>query len=186
MRLLCAATLALMSLTPVAAGDPGLTPDEVAIYRAFLKTYNNGSKASLNLGRTTLPFDQPLHSGDSCLKGLDLDLSAAKTSRPFPSDFGNGLNLRLVDPKAQQQAVRQHDPSNAIRNGSAAGPAVSAGFAAGLLEFSTIAFDKAHRNAVFRFSFYCGGLCGHGGTLIFKKSGGIWKASSKTCGNWVS
>jgi hypothetical protein len=53
-------------------------------------------------------------------------------------------------------------------------------FATGLFTFSEIAFDKRHQRAVLAYSFVCGGLCGHGNTIVLKKVGAKWKRV-KTC-----
>ena len=58
-------------------------------------------------------------------------------------------------------------------------------FATGLFTFSEIAFDKRHQHAVLAYSFVCGGLCGHGNTIVLRKVGGKWKPR-KTCQSWIS
>jgi hypothetical protein len=65
-------------------------------------------------------------------------------------------------------------------------PQMTAGFQAGLLSVSEVAFDEAHQFAVFRFSFICGSLCGRGGTLVFVKVDGKWRKSDRACPLWIA
>jgi hypothetical protein len=91
-----------------------------------------------------------------------------------------------VDPEKQHKAIEESDPNNAIRRGQDVKIAVDAGFTAGLLTLSEVAFDKKHQHAAMSFSFVCGGLCGHGGTIVFKKENGKWKESKRQCSSWIS
>jgi len=77
-------------------------------------------------------------------------------------------NIHLVDPEQQEKAIRQNDPGRGIRQGKDVSSAVEAGFSAGLLTLSEVAFDKSHRYAAMSFNFVCGGLCGHGSTIVFE------------------
>ena len=58
-------------------------------------------------------------------------------------------------------------------------------FAVGLFTLSEIVFDKRHQHAFLAYSFVCGGLCGHGNTIVLKKVGGKWK-QGKMCRSWIS
>jgi hypothetical protein len=97
-----------------------------------------------------------------------------------------GRNLKLVDLEQQVSTVRKNDPSITIRSGEAVQYAVEAAFASGLLQLSEIAFDRARQYAVLEFSFSCGMLCGHGGTLVFKKVDDRWRAANRRCSSWIS
>jgi hypothetical protein len=164
-----------------------LTTEQVAVYRAFLHSYNNGSNAKLNLSiATVLPDLTDLKSGTGCLKGISLQPQTPPAVHRFSSDF-DSANVKLVDPDIQSKRVRENDPSNAIRKGGSVDDAVSAGFAAGLLTLSEIVFDKTGKYAVMSFSFVCGGLCGHGGTIVFEKTNDEkWRNTNRSCSSWIS
>ena len=59
------------------------------------------------------------------------------------------------------------------------------GFAHGLVTLSEINFDKEHKHAIVSFSFFCGSLCGNGGTAVLEKVDGAWQRKSN-CHNWIS
>jgi hypothetical protein len=171
-----------------AVSQSRMDPDQIAVYRAFLSSYSNGSKARLNLSKYTSAFNLAEEKDDACLKGIQLDPAAGfdSTVHEFDDKISLPGNIRLVDPEKQSKAVRENDPGGAIRHGKDVDSAVKAGFAAGLLTLSEVAFDKHHRYAVMSFSFVCGGLCGHGSTLIFEKKNGEWKESKRQCSVWMS
>jgi len=173
---------------PAVAKAP-LTADEIAVYNAFLNFYDNGSPGVRNLGNRTTLLE--LSEGDKkdCLSGLQLQLSPAspRTVHVLEAEMFEGKNVRLVDPKQQNALVRKNDPSRAIfRQGKSVNDAVESAFANGLLEISEIAFDSTRQFAVMSYSFFCGGLCGHGGPLVFQRTGEGWKASQRRCGTWIS
>jgi hypothetical protein len=175
--------------TGAATSPVTLTDDEIAVYRAFLAAYSNGSAARLNVGNRTTPFK--LSEGDragGCLKGVVLQdvASAQSVSRALDAEIVVGTKAALVDPEEQSSAVKANDPSIKIRRGETVDDAVAAAFASGLLQLSNIVFDQLHRYAVLRFSFSCGMLCGHGGTVVFQKSNGRWKATNRRCTSWIS
>jgi hypothetical protein len=163
-----------------------LTDEQLAVYRAFLKSYTNGSDSTLNISARTLPFDASRENG--CLKGIELvdQEQAAKFIHELPDSLVAGTKERLVDPEKQRQHVKSSDPGEQIRSGKCVDDAVKAGFAAGLFSFSEIVFDRKHEYATFSFSFVCGSLCGHGGTVVFRKKNGIWQDSGRRCGSWIS
>jgi hypothetical protein len=107
-------------------------------------------------------------------------------SRPVSSEVADRGHVRLVDPERQASTVERNDPSRKIRDGESVEDAVKGAFASGLLQVSEIAFDRNHRYAVMRFSFSCGMLCGHGGTMVFEKRKGEWKPTKRRCGFWIS
>jgi len=81
--------------------------------------------------------------------------------------------------------VKSNDPGDKLLSGTLIEDLVTSAFATGLLQLSEIAFDKSRRYAVLQFSFRCGGLCGHGGTLVFEKTNGRWQ-SKQTCSRWIA
>jgi hypothetical protein len=92
----------------------------------------------------------------------------------------------LVDAEQQNAQIRKNDPSRTMAGGKPVKDAVSAAFASGLLELSEIAFDKEHHYAVMSFRFVCGGLCGHGATLVLEKVEDKWKPTKRSCHEWIS
>ena len=172
------------SITPLSA-------DEIAVYKAILRTFSGDKDAGLNVSAKTYPldprasttgFDQP-----GCLNGIQLDnLSTVSHSyHELPPEVLPSKAVTLVDPKMQARIVHSNDPGNTIRKGKPVKDAVAAAFTTGLFSMSEIAFDKEHRFAAVRYSFWCGSLCGHGSTLMFEKVNGEWR-KVRDCGGWVS
>ena len=175
---------------PVRSSTP-LSADELVVYKAVLQTYSSGKDANLNVSAKTFPldpnasttgFDQP-----GCLNGVQLDnLSAASHSfHELPPEVLPSKAMKIVDPKTQAQTVRTNDPRNTISKGKSVKDAVAKAFATALFSMSEIAFDKEHRFAVVRYSFWCGSLCGQGSTLIFEKVNGEWR-NTRQCGGYIS
>ena len=123
-----------------------------------------------------------------CMRGLSSESRGNEVHRFRQEDLpglGAASDIRLVDPEAHASEVREHDPGDAIRNGTSADDAVKDGFAHGLFTFGEIWFDRSHTHAVVSFRFWCGSLCGHGSTMLLEKRNGAWK-QKKQCGGWVS
>ena len=162
-----------------------LSAEQLELYGIFLDSFVGDGKEPVNFSDRTLPF--VLLDSDQkgpCLEGIKLNSSqdAAQTVHIFPTSIAEGRSIRLVDPKKH----KLKDPGKAIKNGESVGDAVAAGFQAGLLSVSEVAFDEAHRFAVLRFSFICGSLCGRGGTLVFEKVDGKWRKSNRACPLWIA
>jgi len=176
---------------PVKSTTP-LSADEIAIYKAVLRTYSGDKDVNLNVSVTTYPldpnasttgFDQP-----ECLNGVELEnlTSASNSYHELPAEVLPSKAMRLVDPKRQTKIVHSNDPSNTIRKGEPVRNAVEAAFSTGLFSMSEIVFDKGHHFAAVRYSFWCGSLCGHGRTLVFENVNGEWRNANRNCGNWIS
>jgi hypothetical protein len=174
---------------PVKAAST-LSADEVAIYKALLQQYSEGKDIALNVSQTTYPLDpsSPTSSLDpNCLQGIRIDLEAgAHTFHEMPPDILPGKSMKLVDPRKQTKIVRSNDPGKTIRDGKPVKDAVENAFSTALFSMSEIIFDKEHRFAVVSYSFYCGGLCGHGAALVFEKIKGEWRKTNRNCGSWIS
>jgi hypothetical protein len=93
--------------------------------------------------------------------------------------------IGLVDPERQRKEVAENDPGKTIGEGRSIEDAVRNGFAHGLVTVSEIRFDKEHKHAIIFYGFYCGSLCGNGGTVILEKVDGAWQRKSQ-CSNWIS
>jgi len=162
-----------------------MDPDQLAVYRLFLRKYEKGNTARLNLSDLTSTFSP---NDARCMQGIEFDPVGSYRSvihRFDPRTTFPG-NVQLVDPSQQQEAVRQNDPGPTGHQGKDVSTAVEAGFSAGFLRLSEVAFDKNHRYAAMSFSFVCGGLCGHGSTVVFEKKNGKWYELKRACSVWVS
>ncbi len=169
-----------------------LTAEQVAVYRTFLATYNNGSGSTLNLGDRTTPFNFSSPREDPyagrCLEGITLAHAedAVKVVHRIKPGMFDGNTVRLVDAEKQHRIIREHDPHFRAGQERPLEEAVGDAFASGLLQLSEIVFDPNHQYAVMSFSFVCGGLCGHGGVIVFQKVDGAWKQLHRECVAWVS
>jgi hypothetical protein len=174
-----------------ALNENPLSDEQVEIYRDFLKTYSNEGKSEhFNLGNRTDPLDL---TGEgirrACLLGIELEneKEAATTFHRFDPKVNLSQKITLVDPGRQAALVRENDPNNTIfKAHKSVKEAVESAFATGLLTLSEIAFEKTHQFAVMSYSFVCGGLCGNGETIVFKKVGGKWERTERTCESWIS
>ena len=166
-----------------------LTADQIAVYRAFLVSYSDGSEGTLNLASSIRPLE--LSRGEhasGCLKGIASRGITSKhtASHTLSADVVSGIKIHLVDPQKQFDVIKLNDPGDKIRRGAPVEDAVKSAFDSGMLEISEIAFDKRHWYAVLNYSFPCGRLCGHGGTVVFERVNGVWKRTERSCGGWVS
>lgn len=205
MRSIIAATIAVVSLALVAtpqddapkprvSADP-LTEEQVAVYRAVLDSYSNGSNTVLNVADKTEALD--LSDDKDCRKGIDFD--PGNTSMSIVHRLDERVtkmkeNTVLVNGELQQKKVEENDPQKLMKRAIDDGERVTEkqldsslrdAFAAGIFTFSEIAFDKRHQRAVLAYSFVCGGLCGHGNTIVLKRVGEKWRRV-KTCRSWIS
>ena len=170
-----------------------LTADEVQIYRVVLDSYVAGEKSSwaLNIANVTDPLDGAEAKAGGCFRGLELDGSkiddAATIVHHIDTNSFPGRNVRVVDPREQLKTVEKNDPQTTIfKEGKPVDAAVKGAFETGLFSFSEIVFDKSHAHAVVSYGFYCGGLCGHGRTLVLEKNKDGWKIKNRECSGWIS
>jgi hypothetical protein len=158
-----------------------LTPEQIAVYRAFLLNFGAGSDSPINVSDVTEKFQPDDGDFQGCMKGFARSQRTTEVHR-FSNEFSDLRKIHLVDAKSQKLA----DPGDAIRKGSSVDDAVDAGIAAGVLRVSEILLDSKHHLAAFSYSFICGSLCGNGGTVVFKLQNGKWKRSNRNCGSWES
>jgi hypothetical protein len=165
-----------------------LTADEISVYKAVLERYAAGK--ALNVAARTYALDSESSINgldrDECLGSIQLQnlAIAAHAYHDLPTEI-LGKQMKLVDPDAHARIVRKNDPQNAIGNRASLDAAVKRAFGSGLFSLSEIAFDKDHHYAAVAYSFWCGSLCGHGSTVILRKTGNTWK-EVKQCGGFVS
>jgi hypothetical protein len=174
-----------LSKTPISA-------EQLEVYRAFLRSYSNGSRSEhLNLANRTRPLDLTEEKKEEakCFEGIDLEneKEAATTFHLFDPKINLSERATLVNPDHQEALIKENDPQRTImKENQPVKDAVETAFASGLLTLSEVAFDKSHNYAVMSFSFVCGGLCGHGETLVFEKIEGKWVRTKRSCGSWIS
>ena len=163
-----AATPAPAQPNPVQATKP-LTPDQVAVYRAFLKHYLSedfGLKGVLNIASTTTPFKadaSELNGG--CLK--DFKLLNISGVHIFSDQFADMKDVRVVN------------ASETARHGISDSKANTAIFREGLFTFSEVIFDRSHHYAAVSYSFELP-MSGNSGTEIFKLDPGTWKPAHES------
>lgn len=204
LRLIAAFTISLVSVGSLAQdttpkprlSNAPLTAEQLAIYRAVGKHYLKNLRTSIDLASRTEPFNFNGPSSDeSCGNGLEPD----KTVTPdlvvhkLNSSALADARFVLVDPENEIAKIRRSNPQNLIREAAEGKPVTADDLRnsfgqesnTGMLSLSEIVFDKTHRWAAVNCNFFCGSLCGHGETLIFRKAGDDWKIK-RACGGWVS
>lgn len=173
-----------------------LTAEQVAIYRAVLKSYRKGSHGTLNLADRTEPLQRTDSASYSeCLSGIKPNESNSAPIVHRISDSALlGPKLVLVDPDRQQETIDKNDPQNLVKRAidgheqvtnQELDDSIKRAFETGVFALSEIAFDRGHNYAIVAYSFVCGGLCGNGATLVVHRVGQTWKVT-KRCGEWVS
>jgi hypothetical protein len=184
--------LAVGQETPEAkpkVNDKPLTAEELAVYRVVLHGWMDAELQTINLAVQTVPLETSGPLGDEdCEKGLDLEpVSPAVVHRFRKEDLSQlGSNkIGLVDPEKQKKEVADNDPEKTTRKGVSIRDAVNNAFAHGLVTLSEIRFDKEHKLAIVSYGFYCGSLCGNGGTVVMEKRNGTWTRKSH-CHDWIS
>jgi hypothetical protein len=160
---------------PQGSADDGLTPDQIAVYRAFLAQYRTASSQPINLSNHSVPLAISEADRAGCLKGIEPESSTASlaATHTLTSALWEGSRYRLVDQKEQLALIDRNFRSLNI-------------YAFGLLRLSEISFDRPHRYAILSFGFTCGGLCGEGSMMVFERSGTEWKPTNRRCSMWVA
>jgi hypothetical protein len=189
-RLLRLVFVVLLAIARCAAEDKAveskdpLTAEEIAVYKAFIASYDNGSGTKTNLSEVTMPLNT---KKETCMMPDVHWVGMEKKANTFHRIRGDefGPKVHRVDPKAQAERIKESDPGGAIRQGKSVENAVRDGFASGLLELSEVVFDETGRFAMMSYSFRCGSLCGSGRTMVFEKKKGVWR-KTQNCGGWIS
>lgn len=181
---------------PPLSKDP-LTQEQIAVYRAVLADYMQGSEGTLNLVNKTSPVER---SGsfwpEECVKSMDLEPvpKSGPVVHAFDPAIDLGVKIVIVDPEAQAKLVKTNDPGNLIDSSVQSGTplskdqigaAVKKAFETAQFTLSEIIFDKEHKHAVVSYGFHCGALCGHGATVILERGDLSWKIK-KRCSSWIS
>jgi hypothetical protein len=169
--------------------EKAFTAEQLAVYRATLSNFVEDGPSVVNLAIRTEPLQSSGPSGDGeCAKGLELEPAVSAVIHRFRAQdipqLGLG-NIRLVDPDLQRKEVAENDPEQTTRDGRSIEDAVSNGFEHGLVTLSEIQFDKEHKLAIVSYGFFCGSLCGNGGTVVLEKREGAWHRKTR-CHDWIS
>jgi hypothetical protein len=169
--------------------DQPLTAEQLAVYRTVLHGWMENEVSAINLSIQTslFPIGGAFDARD-CGKEFDLEPVVPGVVHRFrPADLPQlgSDKIGLVDPERGRKDVADNDPGKTIGEGRSIEDAVRNGFAHGLVTVSEIRFDKAHTHAIVSYGFFCGGLCGNGGTVILEKVDGAWQRKGQ-CGGWIS
>jgi hypothetical protein len=169
--------------------DKPLTAEQISVYRAVLGNWMEGEVTSINLSNQTVPVEPSGPMGDAeCATGLDLETAPKAAVHRFRAQDLAALGsdkIVLVDPDSQRKQVAENDPEKTIRDGKSIEDAVSNGFAHGLVTLSEIRFTRDRKLAVVSYGFYCGSLCGNGGTVVLEKTDAGWRRKTR-CSEWIS
>jgi hypothetical protein len=169
--------------------DQPLTAEQLAVYRVVLHGWMENELSAVNLSVQTTPSPTGGPFIDKmCDKGLDLEPVVPTVVHRFRAADLQQLGsdtIVLVDSEWQTKEVAENDPGKTIGEGRSIEDAVRNGFAHGLVTLSEIRFDKTHKHAIVSYGFYCGSLCGNGGTVILENADGTWRRKS-VCGAWIS
>jgi len=175
--------------TRVVVSDKPLSVEQLAVYRTVLKNYLSDGEGALNLSKQTLPIDNEApFGGHGCSKGMTMEPPPSTIVHSFQSDDLGRLGfpgLHLVDPEQQSRKVKENDPGKKIRKGVPVDAAVKNGFANALFSLSEVWFDRAHQHAIVSYRFWCGSLCGNGGSLVLLRQNDSWSVQNQ-CGGWIS
>jgi hypothetical protein len=142
-------------------GKPGLSAEQIEVYKAFLDYYRGNSGGYTRIADVTLPVAART---DRCVSGIELEhLSGAQhpIHKLSPEIIGEKHDFALV--------ATDSTPQKHVR----------------VLQLSEVSFDRQHRHAMLYFNFHCGILCGEGQTVVFEKVAGVWK-HTRSCMNWIS
>jgi hypothetical protein len=170
--------------------DKPLTAEQLAVYRVVLGSWMAEEMPAINLAVQTTPLEKTGVFGDEdCEKGLDIEPATPAVVHRFRqqdlAQLGSSRTFTLVDKDRQEQEVRSNDPEKTVGDGRTIDDAVRNGFAHGLATLSEIRFDKGHKHAIVSYGFFCGSLCGNGGTVVLEKIDGEWRRKSN-CHDWIS
>jgi hypothetical protein len=169
--------------------DQPLTAEQLAVYRTVLHGWMENEVSAINLSiQTSLFLIGGAFDARDCGKEFDLEPVVPGVVHRFRltdlPQLGSD-KIGLVDPERGRKDVADNDPGKTIGEGRSIEDAVRNGFAHGLVTVSEIRFDKTHTHAIVSYSFFCGSLCGNGGTVILEKVEGGWQRKSR-CSDWVS
>lgn len=169
--------------------DQPLTAEQLAVYRVVLHGWMENELSTVNLSVQTVPFPiGEAFDSNNCGKDLELEPVVPEVVHHFrATDLAQlgSRKINFVDPDRQRKEVAANDPEKTIGSGRSIEEAVGNGFAHGLVTLSEIRFDKGHNHAIVSYGFFCGSLCGNGGTVVLEKIDGTWQRKSR-CDEWIS
>lgn len=137
--------------------------DVADIYTLFLSEWTATSKRDLPVAiRADPPEPRTLESIPECAQ------SKAHWTPPKP--IPNLVNI--LGSLEGVQITNNYNPRQLLKHS--------------LMTLSAISFDETNQTAALTYSYYCGGLCGSGSTIIFTKSGETWVRRREECNGWIS
>lgn len=166
----------------VKTGTPSAMQDQSEIYKVFLTQWVGTEQKPINVSRKAEPL-----SSDDMKDFTECAGSGTRWVLPAPaSDITDQISQLVYVRPMSAETWKPQDPGDLVAHGQSVGSAVDSGFSQGLMTLSTVVFDHTRHTAGLKYSFVCGGLCGSGGTVLFKKTSHGWARSKKECGTWRS
>lgn len=161
--------------------------DAAYMYSAFLDSWSEGGKYTVNVYKAAQLSTQDPSDFTECAQKLGEPATQWGESYSF-------RNLRsVIGELPYVRFIRSTDLRALGRERSAAEAAtktaiIQAGFAHSVVTLSAITFNKQRTLAMFHFSSVCGGLCGYGHVVAFKRTPNGWVLQKKSaaCGAWMS
>ncbi|MBS0456068.1 MAG: hypothetical protein JSS44_01885 [Proteobacteria bacterium] len=159
---------------------------DTEIYENFLNQWTGKDHRPINVDRAADALSQEgLADAAQCAKQADGKVVQWAAARPI-EDLGRVIvhlpYVHFVD----RSTWKADDPRARIAAGETVDSAVEAGFAHGLLTLSAISYDATGQMATFTYAFVCGGLCGNGGSVVYRKTEKGWVQGAHPCGGWIS
>lgn len=167
---------------------PDVERDAVAIYGTFLHTWSKGGKYTVTVYKAAqLPTWQDTQQYVQCAQELgerNVQWGGSFSFRNLRSAIGKLSYIRVVRSN-DLRALQRSQPAPEAATFAAT---VAAGYAHSLVTLSAITFNRSHTLAMFQFSSVCGGLCGYGHVVVFKKTsaGWVFEPQSASCSAWMS
>lgn len=156
--------------------------DEAAIYGLFLDGWRDDGTSKLNVAiRADALTPEDIGDMADCAQPAS-GWTATEPVQDLTGLIGHLPYVRLVNPDKWVPT----DPQDLMSRGHPVESAVEDGFAHGLMSLSAIAFDRSRQTAALKYAFVCGGLCGNGSFVIFRKTQDGWFQENRGCGGWIS
>jgi hypothetical protein len=183
-----AAVFVVATLTACTPSPTSTSAREREVLAEFVKGYAAGH-TQMNVSDRTIALDIEMWELAKCAPGVHFrglrDLR--RGGRTLGEIEVTSLEIRSVDKARQNEVIDRREPSAAIQRGvTDIDRLVRDAFETGMLSLSGVSFDSSGRYALLSYGFRCGGLCGHGGTVVLERKSGRWKPSEFACRDWDS
>jgi hypothetical protein len=187
--------VAMVLLTTSCGGHFARTPapqsverDAASMYGAFLNSWSKGGKYTVNVYKAAqLRTQQDPKDYTECARKL------GERNPKWGESYSFRDLRRVIGKLPYVHFVRSNDSRALVRDRPTAeattrSAIIAAGFAHSVVTLSAITFNKPHTLAMFQFASVCGGLCGYGHVVVFKRTPNGWvlQKKSTSCGAWMS